>query len=241
MALSAYESYDALVVPVLGEPFVDFVTEPLADAPPGPILDVACGTGVTARGVGRRYPDRLLIGSDIDGRAVRYARSVVSGAGVWLALAVDHVPFRDGAVAGVVCQQGAQFFLDPSRACEELARVTANAGVIVVLAWTADGAEFFRILDEALVSTGAASSPFFERPTSFDVDRWRNAATRAGLSSEVDVVRAPFVVDDVRAFVEHFIEPSDGEPARAQATEGVRTWIAKGAGLSATRVVHRRA
>ena len=242
MAASHYERYDRLVVPALAAPFFDAVVEPLADAPDGFVLDVACGTGATSRAVAAHHPDRLVVVTDIDRRAVRFARDACAGT-AWMATSVDALALPDSSVAGVVCQQGAQFFPDPVAACRELARVAATDAVIVVLCWTSDGAALFGHLDDALMGSGAAVQRAYERPLAFDLDAWTAASIAAGLTTQsVDRIDAPLASEDLRALVEHFIEPSDDarrravEVAMATLTPAIRS----GMTLSSVRLVHRR-
>ena len=239
---ASYERYDRLVVPVLAAPFFGAVVEPLADAPEGTVLDVACGTGATARAVAERHPRRQVLATDVDPHAVRFARETGAGT-VWAATSVDALALRDASIAAVVCQQGAQFFADPAAACRELARVAVAGAVVVVLCWTSEGAPLFAHLDDALLRAGATTASQYARPLAFDVDAWTTAASAAGLAPQsVDHVHQRLVVDDVRALVEHFIEPADG--ARRTAVEvALATLVpALGAGmtLTAVRVVHRR-
>lgn len=241
MTESHDDRYERLVVPALAAPFFDVVTAPLADAPSGPFLDVACGTGATARALAARYPDRWVVVSDVDHRAVRYARTQSAGHS-WLDSSADALALRDSSIAGVVCQQGAQFVPDAVHACRELARTTMRGAVIVVLCWTADGAPLFSLLDDALARTGAASTPQYARPVSFDLDRWLDAAALAGLATDsVEDVAARLRVDDARALVEHFIEPTDERRRTAAniATSTLAGALERGLTLTAVRVIHR--
>jgi SAM-dependent methyltransferase len=113
------------------------------------ILDVATGTGWTAR----RLADR---GFDVSG--CDFAPDVLEAAAEFAAnrnmdIRFDHgdaeaLPYGDGSFDAVISTFGVMFVQRPEDAAAELARVCRSGGRIALTAWTPDGSifEMFKIL-----------------------------------------------------------------------------------------------
>ncbi len=104
----------------------------VADAPSGPVLDVACGTGdvalaVRGRGaVGADFCLEMLVLARCKAR--RRCRRVA-----WVAADALALPFRNGSFAAVTVAFGARNFADLGQGLAELARVLYPGGVLGVL------------------------------------------------------------------------------------------------------------
>lgn len=101
-------------------------------APPGPVLDLATGTGDVALG----FAKRAVVGSDFCLEMLLLARRKGRGRGyqaLWLAADAGRLPFRDEAFAAVTVAFGLRNFPDRQHALREIYRVLAESGVLAVL------------------------------------------------------------------------------------------------------------
>lgn len=113
------------------------------------ILDVATGTGWTARNVARTgarvtavdfAPDLLAAGRDLSA----HVRPPIT----FRQADAEDLPFPDAGFDGVISTFGVMFAADSRRAADELARVCRPGGRLVLATWTPDGAvrEFFELI-----------------------------------------------------------------------------------------------
>lgn len=117
--------------------------EALVDAvvrPGGSALDVACGTGIATRIAAALVgPGARVVGSDINRPMLDFAASLSArdGDGItWREASAMDLPFADAAFESVICQQGVQFFPDPSRGLREMIRVAAPGGAVGFTVWS---------------------------------------------------------------------------------------------------------
>ncbi|MFO7769568.1 MAG: ubiquinone/menaquinone biosynthesis methyltransferase [bacterium] len=112
------------------------------EAPAGPVLDLACGTGDLLRELHRRGGrPRTRLGADSSRDMLMRARSKLIGSGhPPLLVRADgrSLPFPDGSLAGVTIAFGIRNFPDLGRGLAEMARVTGEDGVVGVLEFTRD-------------------------------------------------------------------------------------------------------
>ena len=113
------------------------------------ILDVATGTGWSARNVARM--GAAVTGVDISEELLAAAREF--SAHVRPAIEFRHgdaerLPFGDGAFDGVISTFGIMFALDQTQAAAELTRVCRHAGRLALTTWAPAGAvaRFFGIM-----------------------------------------------------------------------------------------------
>lgn len=113
------------------------------------ILDVATGTGWTARNVARLgarvtavdiAPELLAAAAELSAHvrpAIEFHRADA-----------EALPFRDGRFDGVISTFGVMFAANPARAAAELGRVCRPGGRVCLATWSHDGsiAEFFAII-----------------------------------------------------------------------------------------------
>ncbi|MEQ8966983.1 MAG: class I SAM-dependent methyltransferase [Azospirillaceae bacterium] len=113
----------------------------LAPAPGDRVLDIATGTGWTARNAARLGARVTAV--DIAPALLAAARELSAGVEppIDYRLAdAERLPFPDGAFDGVISTFGVMFAGDPDRAAAELARVCRPGGRLVLAVWTPDGA-----------------------------------------------------------------------------------------------------
>ncbi len=113
------------------------------------ILDVATGTGWTARNVARA--GARVTGIDIAGDLLSAAQALsahVQPPITYRLADAENLPFPDGRFDGVISTFGVMFAQDQQRAAHELARVCRTGGRLVLATWAPDGSvrEFFGVL-----------------------------------------------------------------------------------------------
>lgn len=164
----AAERYDRVVAPIMA-PFVDAVLDAGRVGTGQTVLDVACGTGFTARAAAARVgPTGRVAGVDINQGMLEVAASASASASLtpaieWHVASADDLPFPAAAFDAVVCQQGMQFFPDLQASVTEAARVTRPGGRVAATVWSPLErspyfAAQFRALEEIL---GARAGAYF--------------------------------------------------------------------------------
>jgi SAM-dependent methyltransferase len=113
------------------------------------VLDVATGTGWSARNVART--GARVIGVDIAEELLGAARTLSAHVRPVIDFRhgdAERLPFDDAAFDGVISTFGVMFAFDQARAAAELARVCRSGGRMVLATWAPDGAvaQFFSII-----------------------------------------------------------------------------------------------
>lgn len=143
-----------------GGRFYDTVSFAISDAlahaaqrlnakPDQDVLDVATGTGWSARNVART--GARVTGIDISRELIAAAEQLSNGSGDRLAFKVadaERLPFADQSFDGVISTFGVMFAANQGQAAAELARVCRPGGRLVIASWVPGGAvdEFFGVL-----------------------------------------------------------------------------------------------
>lgn len=129
------DRYQAVLVPVIFEPWARELIR-RADPQPGDhILDLACGTGVVARELAKRLHGSLNIAAaDHSAEMLGVARSLAKESGIdveWVETDAAALPFADNRFNLAFCQQALQFFPNKLGALRELRRVLKPGGKAV--------------------------------------------------------------------------------------------------------------
>ncbi|HSM59813.1 MAG TPA: methyltransferase domain-containing protein [Longimicrobiales bacterium] len=136
-ALAGARAYEALHVPALFQEWVEPVLEAARVQRGQAVLDVACGTGVLARGARERVgPSGSVIGVDPDPGMLGVA-SEIDASIDWRRGVAEALPLEDGSVDAVVSQFGMMFFRDREGAAAEMLRVLRPGGRMSVAVWDA--------------------------------------------------------------------------------------------------------
>jgi len=126
------------------------------------ILDVATGTGWSARNVART--GAVVTAVDISHELLAAATDL-SGhmrPAIEFRLAdAERLPFADGAFDGIISTFGVIFAVDQARAAAELGRVCRPGGRLSLATWASDGAvaEFFGVIAQHSDAPPPPSSP----------------------------------------------------------------------------------
>ncbi len=105
------------------------------------VLDVACGTGFATRAAAAAVgTSGRVTGSDLNAAMVVMAQSIPTPLTAdidWHRASALDLPFGNGEFDTVICQQGLQFFPEPSAGLREMARVCRPGGRIAATVWSA--------------------------------------------------------------------------------------------------------
>ena len=150
-ASSAPESYERYFVPSIGEPVARDLLRVAALRPGEQVLDVGCGTGIVTRLAAEAVgPDGSVAGLDVEPGMLAVAASATEGAGIeWIEASGEAIPLPDESIDVVLCQMSLQFMPDRSKALEEMRRVLAHGGRLV-LNVPGPTSAFFRPFSRAL-------------------------------------------------------------------------------------------
>lgn len=147
------------------------------------VLDIATGTGFTARLVARR--GARVTGVDIAEGLLDAARSKAMAEGLqinWRLGDAERLPFEDNSFDGAISTFGIMFATDQEAALSELVRVVRPGGQIVVAAWTQDSnAVGLRKVVAPFMSAPPAGAPTPPSPFNWGDPDW----TRTSLGQNV--------------------------------------------------------
>jgi SAM-dependent methyltransferase len=158
------EAYERFLVPLIFEPYATDLAARLARHPPRQVLEIAAGTGAVTRALASALPDdTAIIATDLnqpmlDQAAARGTDRPV----IWQKADAMALPFPDEAFDAVLCQFGAMFFADKSRAFAETRRVLKPGGTFYVSVWDRiDANEFAATVTDAVASLFPGDPPRF--------------------------------------------------------------------------------
>jgi SAM-dependent methyltransferase len=133
--IAAARFYEDKLVPALFSQYAPRMIEAADIGAAHRVLDVACGTGILARGIAAvTGPDSPPAGVDISPGMLAVARDLDAGVDWHHGDAVE-LPFADAAFDRVVCQFGLMFFTDAVKALREMLRVLKPGGHLAVAVW----------------------------------------------------------------------------------------------------------
>ncbi|MEM9557909.1 MAG: methyltransferase domain-containing protein [Acidobacteriota bacterium] len=182
---AAAEGYEALLVPALTSHW----TEPLLDATRvtegDRVLDVACGTGIAARGARRRVGETGSVVAVDPGAGMLAVAARLEPAIDWRRGVAEDLPVDESAFDVVLCQLGLMFFNDRHQALRAMRRALRPGGRLGLVVWDSLAANpayaTFVALLERLAGTAAADgvrAPF----ALGDVEALRALCVEAGLA-----------------------------------------------------------
>lgn len=191
-AVAAAEAYERLLVPGL---FLPSTRRALARGAPVAgerLVDLACGTGIGARGAAAALgAGGAAVGVDLDAAMLQVAQRSAPSVH-WLQASALQLPLRGAAFDVVLCLQGLQFMDDKDLALREAHRVLRPGGRLVVTTWgpldsMPGHAAVYAALDAHGIDTALPRRGF-----TLGIDALRGLAHAAGF----DTTEASAVCDD---------------------------------------------
>ncbi len=156
--------YDTYLVPLIFEPYALDLANRLRSRPLSRVLEIAAGTGVVTRALASVLPESVsIVATDLNQAMLDHASAVGTKRAVeWRQADAMQLPFQDGAFDAVVCQFGAMFFPDKSKAFSEARRVLRPGGVFLFNVWDRiEENEFADVVTIALASLFPTDPPRF--------------------------------------------------------------------------------
>lgn len=191
--------YEELLGPISFGPFAVELVQRLPDGVAGPVLEIACGTGLVTRELRRRLdPAVHLIATDLSPVMLDYARGRPGAeAGVeWREADAMNLPFEDGAFDAVVCGFGIMFPPDRLAALREARRVLRDGGALLASVWDRIEQNPHALANAQVVESlfpGDAEMKFRTPYELGDQVLLRQLLEDAGFAiARIDVVRKPF-------------------------------------------------
>jgi SAM-dependent methyltransferase len=133
--IDAANAYEALFVPALFRQWAPRVADAAAIRDGQRVLDVACGTGILAREAESRVgAEGHVVGLDPNPGMLAVAARLAPDV-EWREGVAESLPFAGGSFDAVVSQFGLMFFRDRRQALQEMRRVLAAGGRLVLAVW----------------------------------------------------------------------------------------------------------
>ena len=131
------DMYDRLMVPLIFALYAQDLARRAAQAHPDTVLEVAAGTGVVTRALGRALGKARIVATDLNQPMLEFARARHPQAGLieWRQADALDLPFTDRSFDAVICQFGAMFFPDKQQGYREARRVLKPGGTYLFNVW----------------------------------------------------------------------------------------------------------
>lgn len=158
------ELYETHLVPLIFEPYAADLARRLASRALSRVLEIAAGTGVVTRRMAAVLPESVsIVATDLNQPMVDLASTIGTHRPVqWRRADAMELPFPDELFDAVVCQFGAMFFPDKSKAFSEARRVLRSGGVFIFNVWDRiEENEFAETVTTALESLFPEDPPRF--------------------------------------------------------------------------------
>ncbi|RFB95039.1 ubiquinone biosynthesis methyltransferase UbiE [Rhizobium leguminosarum bv. trifolii] len=160
------ELYQALLVPILFEPYAAEMAIAADRSKPGSVLELAAGTGALTRALRATLdPPTEIVATDLSQAMIDIgAPSVTMSRTHWMHADAQNLPFAPEMFDLVICQFGAMFFPDKVKAYGEAERVLRGKGRFLFSTWDSLAAnDFASCVDECLANLFPSDPPDFLR------------------------------------------------------------------------------
>ena len=151
------------------EPYADDLADRVASAGPrGPVLELACGTGILTERLRARLPASVrIIATDLNPPMLEYARTKRGGMLdiEWQQADAISLPFPDGSFDTVACQFGFMFVPDKAIAFREARRMLNPGGLLAFNVWDSLQAnQSMRVVQQTISAFLGRDPEFFDLP-----------------------------------------------------------------------------
>ncbi len=129
--------YEAYLVPLIFEPYAADLVGRLGARRLSRVLEIAAGTGVVTRALAVELPvSTTIVATDLNQAMLDQAAAAGTKRAVeWRQADAMQLPFQDATFDAVLCQFGAMFFPEKSRAFSEARRVLRPGGAFIFSVW----------------------------------------------------------------------------------------------------------
>jgi SAM-dependent methyltransferase len=158
------ELYEEYLVPMIFEPYAADLVNRLAARSLTRVLEIAAGTGVVTRKLASVLSESVsIVATDLNQPMLDLASAIGTTRPVeWRQADAMQLPFPDGTFDAVVCQFGAMFLPEKSKAFYETRRVLRSGGVFIFNVWDRiEENEFADTVTTALESVFPKDPPRF--------------------------------------------------------------------------------
>ena len=151
------------------EPYADDLADRVASGGPrGPVLELACGTGILTERLRARLPASVrIVATDLNPPMLEYARTKRGGVAdiEWQQADAGSLPFPSGSFDAVACQFGFMFVPDKAVAFREARRVLAPGGLLAFNVWDSLQAnQSMHVVQQTISSFLGCKPGFFDLP-----------------------------------------------------------------------------
>ena len=156
--------YETYLVPLIFEPYAVDLAQRLSQKPLSSVLEIAAGTGVVTRRLAAVLPETTaIVATDLNQAMIDLGATIGTRRPVtWRHADAMNLPFADSQFDAVVCQFGAMFFPEKSKAFAEARRVLKPGGVFLFNVWDRiEENEFAHAVSRALETAFPADPPRF--------------------------------------------------------------------------------
>jgi SAM-dependent methyltransferase len=166
---SVPEQYQALMVPLLFQPYAQELARRARAVQPRHVLETAAGTGALTRALHEALPDAQIVATDLNPPMLEVnAKQIRSDHVRFVEADAQHLPFDDTCFDLVACQFGAMFFPDKVRGHSEARRVLRDGGRYLLAIWdTIDRNPLTAVTQQVLVDCFPGDPPLFMREGPF--------------------------------------------------------------------------
>lgn len=179
--------YDALMVPMVFQPYAVDMAARVAALSPMAVLETAAGSGAVTRALAPLLPaGARYVATDLNAAMLDQAKTRQPGAVEWAVADALSLPYGDAEFDVVCCQFGVMFFPDRSQGYAEARRVLKHGAPFIFSAWDslAENAVPGTVWDAVLARYPDNPPQFFSKvPHGYhDADRIRADLAAAGFT-----------------------------------------------------------
>lgn len=236
--------YESHLVPMIFAPYAQDLVARVRARPVSRLLEIAAGTGVVTRALALALdPGASIVATDLNPAMLEQAAAVGTARPVsWQPADAMALPFGDAEFDTVVCQFGAMFFPDKTRAFAEARRALQPGGRFLFNVWDRiEDNEFADTVTRALESVFHSDPPRFLARTPHghhDPEVFVRALTEAGFTAapRIETVGARSLAPSARQVA---IAYCQGTPLRNEIDARDATRLAEATEV-ATQALERR-
>jgi SAM-dependent methyltransferase len=166
--IEAARGYESLFVPALFEPWTKYVIEGAGVRQGSHVLDVACGTGVLARGaLAQTGPGGRVVGAD-PAPGMLAAGKEIEPCIDWILCGAEALELEDETFDCVISQFGLMFFKDRRQSADEMFRVLKPDGSLAIAVWNTveNNPAYEDVIELLLEQVGMAAADALRLPYS---------------------------------------------------------------------------